>query len=197
MHHDHGATGGLQATKHFDESLFGSGIDSREGLVHQIEIGVLSQRPGDEDPLLLAYRELADLAMGQMDHPHLGEGLQRSLPIPSPWTSNPAQVTITPHQHHIQNRGREIPVHCGPLGNVGDPPSGLRWRTSENGDRARDRSDQAQDRPEQSGLPRPVGAHHCHQHPGGDLPVHIPEHRTIPVHHGEICDLNHRALDGR
>ena len=41
-------------------------VDARRRLVHQQQLRAAEQRPGDEHPLLLAARQLADVAVGEV-----------------------------------------------------------------------------------------------------------------------------------
>ena len=71
----------LQLAQQLEDRPLGRGVDAREGLVHEVEIGLLRQRPRQEDALLLAARELADLALGEAAHAHRCEAAQRDLAV--------------------------------------------------------------------------------------------------------------------
>ena len=80
VHGDHRAAGGAQLLEQGEDGPLGGGVDAGEGLVHEVEPGVLGQGAGEEDALLLAARELADLAVGEVAHAHLveaGEAVSR------------------------------------------------------------------------------------------------------------------------
>ena len=48
--------------------LLGVDVDAGEGLVEQDDLAVLRQRAGEEDALLLAAGEFADLALAEVGH---------------------------------------------------------------------------------------------------------------------------------
>ncbi len=50
----------------------------RKGLVEQDEVGLLGQGAGEEHPLLLAPRERADLARGEVGQADPGEAVHRA-----------------------------------------------------------------------------------------------------------------------
>ena len=66
MHADHRPPLGLQRLQNIDDRPLGGGVDAGEGLVQKVEIGLLRQRAGQEHPLLLPARKLADLAMREI-----------------------------------------------------------------------------------------------------------------------------------
>ena len=57
--------------------LFGLHVDAGEGFVQQDHLPVLRQRAGQEDALLLAARQLADLAVAKVGHADAGQRLGR------------------------------------------------------------------------------------------------------------------------
>ena len=74
MDDDHGLAGGAQFLEQFDDGAFGGGVHALERFVHEVDLGVLHQRAGQEGALLLAAGELADLAVGVILHAHLDQG---------------------------------------------------------------------------------------------------------------------------
>ena len=70
---DRFAEAGVQAQKFVLNRFARAGVERAERLIHQEEVGVGGQRPGDADPLPLAARQLrrrppAELALGQAHH---------------------------------------------------------------------------------------------------------------------------------
>ena len=95
-------------------------VQPGERLVHQQELGLLGQRTGDEHPLLLPARKLADLPACQRAHSHLGEALGHQPMIVSPGLPKEADPRDAPHQHHVSHRHGEVPIHLRPLRHVPD-----------------------------------------------------------------------------
>jgi hypothetical protein len=97
----------------------GGGVDAGEGLVEQVEVGILRQRPGEEHALLLAARQLADLAVGEIGH---ADPVEAGLaPDPdAPDSARTARARGRDPSAPRRSRGREIPVDAGPLRHVGD-----------------------------------------------------------------------------
>jgi hypothetical protein len=58
----------FSALQHIDDGALRRGVDTGERLVQEVEIGILRKRPGEEDALLLAAGQLADLARGEIGH---------------------------------------------------------------------------------------------------------------------------------
>ena len=56
-----------------DDRLLGLDVDAGEGLVEQDHAAVLRQRAGEEDALLLAAGQFADLALAEVAHADAGE----------------------------------------------------------------------------------------------------------------------------
>ncbi len=53
--------------------VLGLDVDAGEGLVEQDDPAVLGQRAGEEDPLLLAAGQFADLALAEIAHADTGK----------------------------------------------------------------------------------------------------------------------------
>jgi hypothetical protein len=82
MHGDHGLALVLQRLQDIDDGAFRGGVDAGERLVQQVEIRVLRQRPGEEHALLLAARQLADLAVREIRH---ADAVEAGLRARGPW----------------------------------------------------------------------------------------------------------------
>ncbi len=81
VHGHHRAAGVAQLLEQGEDGALGGGVDPGERLVHEVEPGVLGQGAGEEDPLLLAARELADLAVREILHAHLLQAGEGGLPV--------------------------------------------------------------------------------------------------------------------
>ena len=64
-----------------DDGPLGGGVHALERLVHEVDLGILHQRPGQEDALLLPAGKLADLPVGVVGHAHLVQRVQRQLAL--------------------------------------------------------------------------------------------------------------------
>ena len=65
-----------QRAQQRDDRLLGLHVDAGEGLVEQDDLALLRQRAGEEDALLLAAGEFADLALAELGH---ADALQRRV----------------------------------------------------------------------------------------------------------------------
>src|SRR3546814_8744389 len=77
----------------------GGGVDAGERLVHEVQVGFLGQRPGQEHPLLLSAGELADLPAGEVRHADLVETGQRRRAVPPGDRPQPAQHAVRSEEH--------------------------------------------------------------------------------------------------
>ena len=182
MYHDDGLSLPFQALEQLDDDPFRPRVHAAKRFVHQVEVRLLGQGPGQEGPLLLAAGELADLPIGELGHTHLLQRLHGDPAVRSPRAPEPSQVAVAPHQHHVADRGRKIPVHAAALRHVGDP---LRV----DADLARHGPHQLQHGLDQGALARSVGADDRGQAPPGNVEVHVPEHRLDIVGDGQVLDL--------
>ena len=71
--------------KQGDDRVLGLDVDAGEGLVEQDDAAVLRQRAGEEDALLLAAGQFADLALAEIAHADAGERRGDRLVIGAPW----------------------------------------------------------------------------------------------------------------
>jgi len=73
--HGHRLALGPKPLQEVDDDLFRKGIHTLKGLVQKVQVCLLDQGPGEEDPLLLPPRELADLPVLEVGKAHLLQGL--------------------------------------------------------------------------------------------------------------------------
>ena len=76
MDDDDGFAGGAQLFEQGDDGALGGGVDALEGLVHEVDLRLLHEGPGQEDPLLLPARQLVRTVVHPVSEP---DGLQRFL----------------------------------------------------------------------------------------------------------------------
>jgi hypothetical protein len=60
-------------------------IQSGGGLIKDEDFGLLGQRSGDKDPLLLTAGEMSERGIFMRSHANLGEGLHRNETVLLPW----------------------------------------------------------------------------------------------------------------
>jgi hypothetical protein len=105
MHRDHRLAGRPQVFQHIDDRPFGGGVHPGKGLVQQVKLRLLRQRPGQEHPLLLAARQLPDLAMPEIGHADPRQAGLRPGAMRAADAADQAKLGIEPHQHHIAHGG--------------------------------------------------------------------------------------------
>ena len=116
---DHQAAFRRQGIQQVPQGLARGGIQPREGLVQQEDVGLLGQRPRQEGPLLLAAGKLGNLAVRQGLHAQHMQGLLHDVPVMRPELLPQAQGRVAPHLHQGAHGDGEGPVHVGTLGQVG------------------------------------------------------------------------------
>ena len=101
----------FQALEQLDDDPFRPRVHAAKRFVHQVEVRLLGQGPGQKGPLLLAAGELTDLPIDELGHAHLLQRLHGNPAVRSPRAPEPSQVAVAPHQHHVADRGGKVPVH--------------------------------------------------------------------------------------
>jgi hypothetical protein len=167
MHGHHRVARLAQRLQHRDDGPLRLRVHALERLVHQVDPGILHQRTRQEDALLLAARQLADLAGREVHHVHLLQRRQRQLTLTPTDPPEPAQRAVTAHLHHVQHRRREVPVHRAALRHVRHQPPLLFIRTAVDQDLARRRLQQPQHRLDERGLARAVRTDNAMSTPAG------------------------------
>ena len=190
MHGDDRLPALPQGPQQLDDRLLRRRVDALEGLVHEVDLGVLDERTGEEDALLLAAGELADLAAGELGHADLLERLPRGRAILGARPPHPAEPPVPAHQHDVEDARREVPVDAAALRHVGDELALLRVRPPVHERLPGGRLHHPEDRPHQRRLAGPVGADDRHQHALRHLEVDVPEHRLLAVGNGQIGHLD-------
>ncbi len=190
MHDHHRLARGAQVAQEVDDGALGHGVHALERLVHEVDARLLHQRARQEHPLLLAARQLADLAVAEVRHVHLGEGREGVFALGAARPAQPAELAVAPHHHDVQHGGGEVPVDAAALRHVPDQAPLLPVGTAVDQHLARGRLDQPHDRLHQGGLAGAVRADDRHQDAGRDAQVHVPQHRPVAVGHGQVGDLD-------
>ena len=176
----------FQLAQHLYDRLFRGGIHAGKGFIHQVDPGVLRQGAGQKNPLLLAARKLADLAVGVVGHAHLLQTGEGEFLIRFPGPLQPSQPTVPPHQHHIQRIGRKIPVDGFPLRDVTDDGPLFFIRLSVNANLSGSQGQKAQNRLDQRRFSGAVRTDDPDQFPLRRFKGNIPEHRLAVVSDGQV-----------
>ena len=164
-------------------------VNARKRLVHDVELRVLCECACDEDALLLSARQLRDLTVGEVCHLHLVECLHRKRAILLAGAVNEPQMGIASHEHNIEDRCWEVPVHRAALRHIGDLFVHGRERLSPEQHRTRDGLKEPEDPLQQGGLARAVRPCDRTAHALRHVEVDVPEHGGIAVCHCEIFDM--------
>ena len=120
---DDGLARRTQFLEQLDDGAFGGGVHALEGFVHEVDVGVLDERAGQEGALLLAAGKLADLAVGVVLHADLVQGVQGEIGVLFARSANPAEGAVAAHRDHVEDAGGEVPVDAAALGDVADAPA--------------------------------------------------------------------------
>ena len=158
----------------FVQGALGLGVDAGGGLVEQQQPGLARQGPGQKDALLLAARQLADLAAAELGHAHLFERFCGGLAVFAGVA--PEQAPVAAHEHYFGDVDGELCVEQRLLGQIADAAPRLGGRAAADQDLPTGRLHQAEDDLEQGGLAPAVGADHGEEVVGGDGQVHSFEH---------------------
>src|SRR3989454_7551066 len=92
------------------DHLLRCAVDTSHRFVQQVDLGVLGERAGDEDALLLAAGEAPDLIAAIRQHPDAVERVFDGLDILLPGAPQPADAGQAPHHGDIKNGDGELPV---------------------------------------------------------------------------------------
>ena len=114
---------GVEVVEQVQDLVAQAHVDARRRLVHEQQLGLAEQRARDEHALLLAARQLADVAIGEIADVELREhrGDLRALGAAGP--RQPPAVDAR-HQHALAHRHREAPVDRLDLRHVRHPQIG-------------------------------------------------------------------------
>lgn len=98
-------------------------VEPVEWFVQQENMGFLSKSSGDEGPLLLASRELVDLAVCEALEIHGGDGFLDFLVVDFSESPKVSQMWKATHRDDITNPDRKVALVPVDLRKVGDFPS--------------------------------------------------------------------------
>src|SRR5690606_37204853 len=157
-----------QLTREVDDEAFGEVVDAGEGLVGEVEAGVLGERAGEEHPLLLAAGELADLPAREVGEADPLQALLGGAALGGTGAAEPAEPSVGPHLDDVAGVGGEVPVDAPPLRDVADELTDTLDRLPEELDRPGGRAQETHGDLKQRGLARPVGTDDAHEPALGD-----------------------------
>jgi len=186
--HD-GATAIPKLAQHLDDRPLGRGVDARERLVHEVELRVLREGPGQKDPLLLAARQLADLPIREVAESDAIEAGQPALAMAPADGAEPADLAVEPHARDVEGGDREVPVDRLTLRHVPDAGASLGERLAPELDLAARLGHQSEARLDEGALARAVGTDDRDEsRVGRGVVVDVPEHRATVVGDGHRVD---------
>ncbi len=193
MDDDDGFAAGAQLAEDGDDGAFGDGVDGGEGFVHEIDAGVLDEGAGEEGALLLAAGELADLAVGEVLHADLFEGVHGGLAFALPGAANPAEAAVEAHGYDVEYGGGEVPVDAAALGDVADEAADLFVGLAVEPDCAGGAGDEFEGGLDEGAFAGAVGADYGHEDALGHAQVDVPDGGFAVVGDGEVVDLKGRS----
>jgi len=147
----------LQLRKQAEDLVTGVYVETSERLVHEHDLGLLRESPGDEQPLLLPSGERLYPMIGEIDESDIVECLSDKPSILGARSTKRSQAAGASHHDNIADADRKTPVDLSPLGYVGDadvPPGSMTMDLDCPGFRRKDSGDYL----EKSTLAGPVWA---------------------------------------
>ena len=90
MHDDDCFSFGSELLQECDDCAFCRRVNTLKRFIHQIDGGILHERAGEKDALLLSTGELADLPVGVCLHPHFLQCVHREFTFRLPRSAEPA-----------------------------------------------------------------------------------------------------------
>ena len=148
---------------------------SVERLVEQQDVGGLGERPGDEDALLLAAGELADLCVAELPHPDLPKH-SATRPHGRRPAAEPPDMGVAAHQDDIPHGDRKVPVDHFALRDVGDARPHGDGGLAEQRDRPAHDRHEAEDGLEERALAPAIRPDDADDLTSADAVIHVAQH---------------------
>ncbi len=176
---DHGEAVGVQLFEQLEQAQLMRHIEARCRFVEEQDAGVLHERLGQHDHLLLAARELGEAALGKLGYAELaerrrGHAGRRAL----------GAAAVGAHLDHLAHGKveleREVLRHQGDLASH-VAALVLAGRAAVDEDRAGTRREQAVDQVEQRALAAAVGSDHPHEVAGFHVERQALEHGVVGI----------------
>ena len=123
-----------QFNQNIADHLFTRGVDTREGLIQQIQIRLLCQNTGHKHPTALATRQFGNLTLSQIRNANILQIGGHQAFLLGRHAAKPAQLGVQAHGHHLLNRDGVIPIHIGGLRHISHPVTAMRQRLAKKTD---------------------------------------------------------------
>ena len=181
-------------------------VETIEGLIEEENVRLLRKGAGDEGPLLLAARELVDLAVGNGPKVHLLKGSVSFFAIAFPKGADGAKVWVAAHRDDFADLDREVALVVVELGEVGDFVTVLTEGVIAPGDGASGKGEEAREEADEGGFSRAIGTEKSNALSAGGLPVDLVEGAFGAVvvgdglkgegvrHPREVCEFGRSAV---
>ncbi len=157
MHDKQRLAPGFELPEQRNDRRFSGSVHAHERLVHQIQIALLRQCPGEKDPLLLTPGKIADLPVRKGKHFNLFKAFASDLPILLRRALREPKPPVAAHEHHIHDADGKIPIHGFALRNVAYPVTALAKGLAKNLHPTAGKRQQSHNRLNEGGLPAPFG----------------------------------------
>ena len=128
--------------------------------------------------------------------PELLEGAHGQRALLAPRTTEPPKAPVGAHEHDVEDRRGEVPVHARPLGDVGHQAAPSGGVLAQHADATRDPRNHPERRLEQRALPGTVRADDGGEGPSNQAHVGIPERRLVAVGDREALHVERELLRG-
>ena len=172
-----------------EDDRFRAGIDAGHRLVHEVNVGLLSEGAGDEDALLLSAGELPDLAGRELGHADVFESATGDVSLLAAGATEPAEAAVGSHEDGFHDVDREVPIDGGTLRDVGDATTSFFNWLSLDLDVAGECRDEAEDGFDESAFAGAVGADDGGELWLVDFEVDVPQDWLLLVGHGQVVDI--------
>jgi len=172
------------------EFLSGELVQTAEGFVEQEDIRSLREGAGEEDALLLAAGEHADLAFRERQEVQFVQGRLHAFAVAGLGAAEETERGEAPLLHDFAHGDGKVPIHHLPLWQIGQARQHvLRVRVADADLPAFERKP-AEDGAQEGAFSGAVGAHDRGKAPAGDVDRH-----PVKGEHAAIADAEFLALD--
>ena len=163
VNHNDGSPLTLHLSKHLENGLLRSRINTSKWLIHEVQICFLGKRSSQKDPLLLSARELPDLAVSEISKSDPIQTLERGVSIFLTDWAKPPKFAISPHAHDIERGDRKFPIHTLSLWDVPNGRTDRLERLPSKSHQTRSTRHQPETRFDERALSGPIGANNRNQ----------------------------------
>ena len=178
-----------QGVQHAGDGPLRGDVHPGEGLVHEVDVGLLGEGARHEGALLLPPGELGDLPPGQVGDASRLQGRLDDGALGRPGTTPPPQVPVGAHGDHVAHRSGEVPVDLRGLGHVGHTAAGTGKILPEESHPPCQGGDEPHHGLQEGGLPGAVGPQDRHDRTGRHVEGDVPEGQAVVVGHAQAGHL--------